>query len=562
MAAFRRDGLTIDPDHGWAVTHRLRFCADGKPSADAYVKILTKKEPFPDDVEPVAANFTKWASPRVAAMEAKKKALEDMGLIEDAFGLFHKPDHSLFRFSEYGEGIHASIAPPEGFRQDVGHAGEHFNLGVPGQGRLGPAAEQFIPSVHGQQGVGVAEESSDLGTHGQGYAAGTMADGDIEGAHGVVVQNSVPHNDTDTRGVIAGAQGEQNNYAVDAESIGSYDETRSVSQDEDQDTTYNGHDDGASHQSDDYDGHTNYSHDAHNDSLAVFSNAPVSNVVSEDNPLFADLAKRISDYKTKNGIETYNDDHEEPFRPSQMVIEEEAGIVRRPLTKSHYLGCNEDGTDKTYKHQVKGLPKGENAALWLEGLPPDVTEADVLAIVDTGAVFAFHLNKPTWRHRTSAGKLVFMKVSAAYAFKDKCISLRPYGTGNGHGIGLRIGDYDIRAEHNDNGYREYTRPGQSRVLHIHGPKELVETTDWEKWFKKCIHFKKTHSAILPSDIPGEATYEIGFARVDGQAESIHHAVRKQKAFKGIFRVEYARDPCDPDGRDFESHRMLEARRWG
>lgn len=235
--------------------------------------------------------------------------------------------------------------------------------------------------------------------------------------------------------------------------------------------TFNSHADGETYGSED-DGHTNYSQDAHTDSLAVSSNAgPGSSVISEDNPLFADLAKRLSEYKSEHGIQTVYNKNEEPFRPSQMLVDEEAGIIRPPLTKQHYLDNHEDVPCKTYKHQAKGLPDKENAALWLEGLPPTVTEADVLAVVDTGAVFALHLNGPTWRHSTSACKLVFMKVSAAHAFKKKCIPLRSFGPGNGHGTGLRLGDFNIRAGHNDNGYREYGRPGQSRVLRIHGLQE-------------------------------------------------------------------------------------------
>jgi hypothetical protein len=40
--------------------------------------------------------------------------------------------------------------------------------------------------------------------------------------------------------------------------------------------------------------------------------------------------------------------------------------------------------------------------------------------------------------------------------------------------------------------------------------------------------------------------EFGFARVDGQAYSLKIAIEKQEKFRGIFEVEFAPDPSDPD----------------
>jgi hypothetical protein len=40
--------------------------------------------------------------------------------------------------------------------------------------------------------------------------------------------------------------------------------------------------------------------------------------------------------------------------------------------------------------------------------------------------------------------------------------------------------------------------------------------------------------------------EFGFARVDGQAYSLMIAIEKQEKFRGIFNVEFAPDPCDPN----------------
>jgi hypothetical protein len=41
--------------------------------------------------------------------------------------------------------------------------------------------------------------------------------------------------------------------------------------------------------------------------------------------------------------------------------------------------------------------------------------------------------------------------------------------------------------------------------------------------------------------------EFGFARVDGQAYPLKIAIEKQEKFRGIFNVEFAPDPCDPEG---------------
>lgn len=39
--------------------------------------------------------------------------------------------------------------------------------------------------------------------------------------------------------------------------------------------------------------------------------------------------------------------------------------------------------------------------------------------------------------------------------------------------------------------------------------------------------------------------EFGFARVDGQAYSLKIAIEGEKLFRGIFKVDFAPDPCDP-----------------
>lgn len=176
--------------------------------------------PYPDDLEPVAANFTKWASPRLAAWHAQQQAIKDMGLVEDVFGLFHTPDHRPFRFDELGEGIHAGIPQVGDLGNPIGTAGGYFHPSIHGQGGLDRSAVYFHPSFHGQVNVGTAGEYSNSNAHGQGYTAGATAYGNIDGEHSVVAINSpVPLDDREAS-VGAGAQVEQYNFAVIANSIG------------------------------------------------------------------------------------------------------------------------------------------------------------------------------------------------------------------------------------------------------------------------------------------------------------------------------------------------------
>jgi hypothetical protein len=67
---------------------------------------------------------------------------------------------------------------------------------------------------------------------------------------------------------------------------------------------------------------------------------------------------------------------------------------------------------------------------------------------------------------------------------------------------------------------------------------------WETFFRECVEYQLSH--VRQRWEGGYISMEFGFARVDGQAYSLMIAIEKQEKFRGIFKVEFTPDPCDPN----------------
>jgi hypothetical protein len=104
----------------------------------------------------------------------------------------------------------------------------------------------------------------------------------------------------------------------------------------------------------------------------------------------------------------------------------------------------------------------------------------------------------------------------------------------------------IKAIYNKHGQEKCSNPERSRVLRIRGPAQEMARAFWEEYFKVCVDYQLSHvfQRFLPE---GQVEMEYGFARVDGQAQSVKLAIENEPKFHGIFIVEFAPDPCDPHG---------------
>ncbi|KAE8447766.1 hypothetical protein EG329_010160 [Mollisiaceae sp. DMI_Dod_QoI] len=539
MATFRRGSLIVQPDSGLKVNHRLQFLIDA---------------PIQKDLPPTAENFVAFAMPQHVAWSARQQTIRDLNLVEDAFGFFHTRGHNLFSFDDFreylkggidhgvGHGvIHGDVdrrvvhGVEHGAGQRVGPGIDHGGVGIGREhtlhmhvheGMNGGAHHdgEFISSRQSQGGSGPGGVGPDQRAHRQG---GIVSGEGRTGLHSSVVTSDPFRSSEDMSNPIfhnnflnTTDSGEKRFYHRNPKKNGRT-KTQALAVCNDAPDTEDGP-------------KTMLSQDSDNKVIGRGEQ-----IVSEENPDFAEIAKSLSEYKKTKGIHHPNTGKrvaDAPFRPSRMVQEETAGFSQ-PAEDHQYLG---DTKSKSYTSQIRDLADDVNCCLWVTMLPPDVSEKEFLAVIDTGAVFAVHINQPNPTHPCCAAKLVFMKHTAAVAFLIKC---------NSQG-GIRIRGNRIRAIWNTHGYMDYDSPEKSRVLRIRGPTKFMNKMFWERYFKACAVYQISHTTTIGAERPSESILEVGFARLDGQAETMYHAIRKEKLFKGIFWVEYSRDPCDPEGIDF------------
>jgi hypothetical protein len=253
-------------------------------------------------------------------------------------------------------------------------------------------------------------------------------------------------------------------------------------------------------------------------------------IVSETNPEFRDEAKALADYRKAtltNAHSAAKSSEVGRFRRSRQALER-SGAALSGYTEDSSGNLTSSRTGKA------GVPDEENCALWLTNIQPSATIADILSVVRTGAVYALHINPAFGTHTTAAAKLVFMKPSAAARFYQQVNSRE----------GVAIHGGRIRAVYNKFGFREYTHQERSRVIWVQGPAQFMTFEFWDKYFKTCVAFD-LESWDERSVRSNEKVLTFAFARLDGQAEAVYHAIKKEQAYQGVFDVRYGRDPCDP-----------------
>ncbi len=139
-----------------------------------------------------------------------------------------------------------------------------------------------------------------------------------------------------------------------------------------------------------------------------------SEIVSENNPRFRDVALRLSKLQKSVGVAPIPASQTiKPFSPSYMALEKK-GLLEVPPRNpnSNYLGHRS-------KQERPKVPDTLNCGLWLYGLHPETTVEDLLGkngAVQTGAVYALNLVPPQNGYETAAASLYFMTHSGAESF--------------------------------------------------------------------------------------------------------------------------------------------------
>ena len=98
-----------------------------------------------------------------------------------------------------------------------------------------------------------------------------------------------------------------------------------------------------------------------------------SEIVSENNPRFRDVARRLAQLQRSSGVAPIpTPQFKQPFAPSYMALERK-GLAEQPPRNpnSNYLG-------HSAKQDRPKVPDYLNCGLWLYGLHPETTVEDLL----------------------------------------------------------------------------------------------------------------------------------------------------------------------------------------
>ncbi|KAI1761544.1 hypothetical protein GGR53DRAFT_525010 [Hypoxylon sp. FL1150] len=197
--------------------------------------------------------------------------------------------------------------------------------------------------------------------------------------------------------------------------------------------------------------------------------------------------------------------------------------------------------------QVPPMPDNKNCCLWIEGLPPQVTEREFLSkIRGAGKIWNFSIARPKEGHTTSAAKLTFWKETDVERFLDLVKTT------------FKFGNYVLDINHNKFQTAAQEVSDKSRVIHIAGPGAVVNGPTLDRLFR--ANFYRGDDAVITHATDANSGWiEWRFASHIGQASrawDILQAGRRGSLVLGTVGNEgellrhvvtiWGADPCDED----------------
>ncbi|KAI9736050.1 MAG: hypothetical protein M1818_006226 [Claussenomyces sp. TS43310] len=222
------------------------------------------------------------------------------------------------------------------------------------------------------------------------------------------------------------------------------------------------------------------------------------------------------------------------YQPSNLALAQQ-GLLH-PSGPSSQQSSIEDGTPSNYKgmrKRTQKLPPQINCSVWIVGIHPDATYADLFAVITVGKVVTLNINDVTAEHQTKAAQLQFATPASAARLYAQA-SMPP---------GILVRGLPIKVIHNRNGDQKF-EGDRTRVLLIKGPAALTTFEFFDNFFWSKIYRHDDVVQYLPCLVPGYAILEWRFGRVLNQAEGAKMAIEREPAFQGMFEVRYGHDPCD------------------
>lgn len=242
----------------------------------------------------------------------------------------------------------------------------------------------------------------------------------------------------------------------------------------------------------------------------------------------AKIEERRAEVKDAFGPESYK-----CFVPSDCIMDPNLGDIRaRKAAYVYGISPNYLGDVNIENNRSANIPDHQNCALWIMGLPANVTYKQLLgAIRDVGKIYATVINPPRDGHMTSAAKIVFFDRAGAEKLFYRCLS----------------GDFKVMGKLVDNvrwnkiKSAAYHSPTHSRAIRIIGPPLLMNFEFFNNFFKARFTYELDDCYETQCFKFGMRAHEWHFGSLRCQAASAKTAIERE--LKGIFDVTWAHDPC-------------------
>ncbi|KAI0125380.1 hypothetical protein BJ170DRAFT_727306 [Xylariales sp. AK1849] len=205
-----------------------------------------------------------------------------------------------------------------------------------------------------------------------------------------------------------------------------------------------------------------------------------------------------------------------------MSIMDPAAAAFRPGMTITGVSPNYRGNPCLKANQSAEIPEHESTALWVTNLPPECNDNMLLSsATGTGKVFATVINPPdfTLGHLTSAAKIVFFDTAGAQALLQKA----------------RMGQFVVNGyipKVNMNRIRTpaHSAGPESRVIHIEGPKLIVNVQFLHHWFSQRFTYSIDAVFLLHEDVSpiGRRRLEWRFGSYRCQAASALSFIDKER----------------------------------
>jgi len=210
--------------------------------------------------------------------------------------------------------------------------------------------------------------------------------------------------------------------------------------------------------------------------------------------------------------------------------------------------ANYQGDASRFRNRSAHVPDEQNTALWLMGLPADISYTELFDNLDQrGRIFSLFINQANQasRHTTAAATITFFHAASAQQL---------YNVSNS-GPGFFIRGHHIKVYHNRRKASEArTKPYQttqhgwpSRVVTITGPREVLDLPSLFNYFEQRFYFHVDRIQPLIREDSTNDAYEIRLASSYCQAEMAVISINRDRNFRDVgVRIIYSRDPCEPD----------------